>query len=81
KTKVNLLDVCGKLLLPLQEWSQQSHDLPAHDLHAVKSELLSLVAFCWTLLRGLGSPMMDVPTLTAISMVGQSICRQLQSLP
>ncbi|KAF2215224.1 hypothetical protein CERZMDRAFT_36165 [Cercospora zeae-maydis SCOH1-5] len=43
--------------------------------------LMSLIAYCWTLLRALGSPVLDVPMLTAIAMVGQSICHQIQSLP
>ncbi|GIZ45466.1 hypothetical protein CKM354_000863100 [Cercospora kikuchii] len=81
KTKINLLDVCGKLLLPLQDWSQQSQVLSLKDLHATKNALIGLLVYCRTLLRGLSSPTLDVPTLTAIAMVGQSICHQTQSLP
>ncbi|KAM3416745.1 Midasin [Cercospora zeina] len=81
KTRVSLLDVCNKLLLSLQEWSQQSHSMPSDDLRTIKNALMSLIAYCWNLLRELGSPMLDVPMLTAIAMVGQSICHQMQSLP
>ncbi|USW52776.1 Putative von Willebrand factor, type A, AAA+ ATPase domain, midasin, midasin, AAA lid domain 7 [Septoria linicola] len=77
----SLLNVLENLLLSMGTWLNQDEIRPLEEVRAVKKILVTLMAYCWTLLRTFESAQLDLPLLTATAIVGQTLTAKTSPLP